>query len=162
MASSNFINIDWSSASQHSFTQLGNPIPLQNDSENLLHDTEPPPVLTTEDIFFLDIDDIYSFTYSTLHYEEPELEETDSINDYFNSLLYTPIEEITLRRDNTPSPINIPLPTVFKDNISTSSQEDISTPPQADINTMLFQNSSEEDILIPPQVDIITTPPASC
>ncbi|PKK78336.1 hypothetical protein RhiirC2_770303 [Rhizophagus irregularis] len=49
--------------------------------------TENSEVLSFEDIFFLDIDDIYPFTYSTLHYEEPESDDTYEINNYFDDML---------------------------------------------------------------------------
>ncbi|CAB4404317.1 unnamed protein product [Rhizophagus irregularis] len=94
MASNNFVNIDWSTASQHSFIQLGDPTP-QNNSNNIIESTT---ALTVRDILALDIDDIYPFTHFTLHNEdfEPEdvyadddiePEEVYDDDDYFTSLV---------------------------------------------------------------------------
>ncbi|CAB4421701.1 unnamed protein product [Rhizophagus irregularis] len=109
MSPSQSVNINWSSTSQNSFIQLGTSTSPNIDSENFLHDTEPPTVLTSKDIFFLDIDDIFPFTYSTLHFEELEPEDyTNEINDYFKSLLNTTlVEEITLTRDDIPTTNNL-------------------------------------------------------
>ncbi|CAB4381016.1 unnamed protein product [Rhizophagus irregularis] len=87
MTSTNYVDIDWSSASQHSFPQLGNPTPNNDNSDTSFIVTENSEVLNFEDIFFLDIDDIYPFTYSTLHYEEPESDDTYEINNYFDDML---------------------------------------------------------------------------
>ncbi|CAB4373538.1 unnamed protein product [Rhizophagus irregularis] len=87
MTSTNYVDIDWSSASQHSFPQLGNQTPNNDNSATSSLETENSEVLSFEDIFFLDIDDIYPFTYSTLHYKEPELDDTHEVNNYFDDML---------------------------------------------------------------------------
>ncbi|CAG8533558.1 18502_t:CDS:2, partial [Rhizophagus irregularis] len=119
---------DWSSTSQHSYPQLGEPTSPENDSENILHNTEPLTVLSSKDIFFLDIDDIYPFTYSTLHFEDDEMEETYDNEDYFQQLLNTAlnaeIEEVRLEGNNIPSISNTPL-TPIQDNIPLSSPDTV-------------------------------------
>ncbi|PKK58466.1 hypothetical protein RhiirC2_796252 [Rhizophagus irregularis] len=87
MTSTKYVDIDWSSASQHSFPQLGNLTPNNDNLDTGFIVTENSEVLSFEDIFFLDIDDIYPFTYSTLHYEEPEPDDTYEINNYYDNML---------------------------------------------------------------------------
>ncbi|CAB4496191.1 unnamed protein product [Rhizophagus irregularis] len=69
MTSTPYIEIDWSSTSQQPYPQLGDLTPPENDSDNILHNTERPTVLSSKDILSLDIDDIYPFMYLTLHLE---------------------------------------------------------------------------------------------
>ncbi|EXX66057.1 uncharacterized protein OCT59_006056 [Rhizophagus irregularis] len=85
MSSTPYIEIDWSSASQHSYPQLGDPTTPNNDSDIILHDTERPTVLSAKDILSLDIDDIYPYKYSTHHFDDNDLEETydEDEEDYF-------------------------------------------------------------------------------
>ncbi|PKC03528.1 hypothetical protein RhiirA5_423633 [Rhizophagus irregularis] len=92
---------DWSSTSQHSFIQFGYPTPARDDSENSIQNTELQIILTTKDIFFLDIDDIYPYTYSTLHEEELIPEEIYSDDDYFDTQRNAPVKEISYGGDNT-------------------------------------------------------------
>ncbi|CAB4446769.1 unnamed protein product [Rhizophagus irregularis] len=167
MSSNNFIKIDWSSASQHSFIQLGDIITSQKNSDNLLHNTESIHELTTEEIFILDIDDIYSFTYSTLYYEEPELEDTYSIEDYVKSLCNdTAVEEITLRRDYTPLPSAPPSPLVTQEVIvrrdNTSSPLPFASPSDIQVKVSQEKVISERDNLASPfpssLPDVVNTP----
>ncbi|CAG8710496.1 7084_t:CDS:2, partial [Rhizophagus irregularis] len=48
MTSTPYIEIDWSSTSQHPFPQLGDPTPPENDSDKILHNTELPTLLHNE------------------------------------------------------------------------------------------------------------------
>uniref|UniRef100_U9U5X8 Uncharacterized protein n=1 Tax=Rhizophagus irregularis (strain DAOM 181602 / DAOM 197198 / MUCL 43194) TaxID=747089 RepID=U9U5X8_RHIID len=94
MSSTPYIEIDWSSASQHSYPQL---------------------VLSAKDILALDIDDIYPYTYSTLHLEDDDLEETydDDEEDYFKQLLNTSlnaeIQEVNYGGNDLPPISSTPL-----------------------------------------------------
>ncbi|CAB4399032.1 unnamed protein product [Rhizophagus irregularis] len=56
MSSTPYIEIDWSSTSQHSFPQLGEPTPPENNSDDILYNSELPAVLSAKDILSLDID----------------------------------------------------------------------------------------------------------
>ncbi|PKK67416.1 hypothetical protein RhiirC2_714136 [Rhizophagus irregularis] len=87
MSSTPYIEIDWSSTSQHSFPQLGEPTPPENNSDDILYNSELPAVLSAKDILSLDIDDIYPYTYSTLHFEDNETEDYYNDEDYFQQLL---------------------------------------------------------------------------
>ncbi|CAB5365018.1 unnamed protein product [Rhizophagus irregularis] len=109
MTSKKYVDIDWSSVSQHSFPQLGNPTPNNDNSDTSFTVTDNPEVLSFEDIFFLDIDDIYPFTYSTLHYEEPKLDDTYEINKYYDNLLKealaAPIITVQVLPHHSPKPL---------------------------------------------------------
>ncbi|CAB4488367.1 uncharacterized protein OCT59_024384 [Rhizophagus irregularis] len=58
MTSSNYVKIDWSSYS-HSFIQLGEPSPSVDDYQYHPPEDDMSNVLTTKDIFALDIDDYF-------------------------------------------------------------------------------------------------------
>ncbi|PKB97874.1 hypothetical protein RhiirA5_384354 [Rhizophagus irregularis] len=109
MSSTPYIEINKSSASQHSYPQLGDPTPPENDSDIILHDTEQPTVLSAEDILSLDINDIYPYTYSALHLEDDDLEETydDDEEDYFKQLLNTSLNA-EIQEKHEPKSDNIP------------------------------------------------------
>ncbi|CAB5355912.1 unnamed protein product [Rhizophagus irregularis] len=129
MTYTNYVDIDWSSASQHSFPQLGDPTPNNDNSDTNFIVTENSEVLSFEDIFFLDIDDIYPFTYSTLHYEESEPDDTYETNNYFDDMLKEALAAptITLKVISQPST----LPSTFTDTDVTPPSSTIST----EINT---------------------------
>ncbi|EXX66250.1 hypothetical protein RirG_125600 [Rhizophagus irregularis DAOM 197198w] len=158
MTSTPYIEIDWSSTSQHSYPQLGEPTSPENDSENILHNTEPLTVLSSKDIFFLDIDDIYPFTYSTLHFEDDEMEETYDNEDYFQQLLNTAlnaeIEEVRLEGNNIPSISNTPL-TPIQDNIP------LSSPDTVPISENLPKDGKKTTLLVSLKKFHVTTPKQS-
>ncbi|PKY57746.1 hypothetical protein RhiirA4_479055 [Rhizophagus irregularis] len=131
MSSTNSIEIDWSSTSQHSFIQLGDSPPPQDDSEISLYNTELPTVLTSKDVFFLDIDNIYPFMYDTLHYEEPELEETYEDADFLTYLINTPTVEVDYGGNDIPPPpppLTVTTPEVIPPSLTT----DICSSPSKD------------------------------
>ncbi|RGB43046.1 hypothetical protein C1646_750266 [Rhizophagus diaphanus] len=66
-SSKNHIDIDWSTPSTHSFVQLGTSTPREN-SHYYVQDFEPEVILTSKDIFFIDIDDILPSSADTAHY----------------------------------------------------------------------------------------------
>ncbi|CAB5392814.1 unnamed protein product [Rhizophagus irregularis] len=113
MSSTPHIKIDWSSTSQHSFHQLGDPTPPENNSDDLLYNTEQLTLLSAKDILFLDIDDIYPYTFSTFHLEDDEMENYSDIKDYFQQLLEADlnaeIEEVSVLRNDIPPVYNTPL-----------------------------------------------------
>ncbi|CAB5313540.1 unnamed protein product [Rhizophagus irregularis] len=113
MSSTPYIEIDWSSTSQHSFPQLGEPTPPENNSDDILNNTERPAVLSAKDILELDIDDIYPYTYSTLHFEDNETEDYYNDEDYFQQLLDTNLnaetETVSILRNDIPLVDNTPL-----------------------------------------------------
>ncbi|CAB5381435.1 unnamed protein product [Rhizophagus irregularis] len=113
MSSTPLIEIDWSSTPQHSYVQLGDPTPPENNSDDISYNTERPVILSTKDIFFLDIDDIYPYTYSTLHFEDNEAEYIYDDEDYFQQLLQAnlnaEIEEGSVLRHDKPLIDDTPL-----------------------------------------------------
>ncbi|CAB4380838.1 unnamed protein product [Rhizophagus irregularis] len=120
MSSTPYIEIDWSSTLQHSFPQLGEPTPPENNSYDILYNSELPAVLSTKDILSLDIDDIYPYTYSTLHFEDNETEDYYNNEDYFQQLLESnlnaEIETVSILRNDIPPVHNTPS-TPIQDNI---------------------------------------------
>ncbi|CAG8552364.1 13453_t:CDS:2 [Rhizophagus irregularis] len=81
MTSSNYVKIDWSSYS-HSFIQLGEPSPSVDDYQYHPPEDDMSNVLTTKDIFALDIDD---------YFPKSEHVPTDFVNNkasYANLLYY--------------------------------------------------------------------------
>ncbi|CAB4386735.1 unnamed protein product [Rhizophagus irregularis] len=120
MSSTPYIEIDWSSTSQHSFPQLGEPTPPENNSDDILYNSELPAVLSAKDILSLDIDDIYPYTYSTLHFEDNETEDYYNDEDYFQQLLKSnlnaEIETVSILRNDIPPAHNTPS-TPIQDNI---------------------------------------------
>ncbi|GBC11424.1 uncharacterized protein OCT59_025485 [Rhizophagus irregularis] len=155
MTSTPYIEIDWSSTSQHPFPQLGDPTPPENDSDKILHNTELPTVLSSKDIFFLDIDDIYPYTYSTLHLDEDEMEDTYDDEDYFEQLLHNEInaeiEEVSYGGNNIPSFSNTPL---------TPIQDNIPLPPSdiAPISENLLKDGKKTTLLVSLEKFHVTTP----
>ncbi|EXX71130.1 hypothetical protein RirG_081260 [Rhizophagus irregularis DAOM 197198w] len=113
MSSTPFIEIDWSSTSQHSYPQLGDSTPPETGSDDILVNTERPTVLSAKDILSLDIDDIYPYTYSTLHLEDNETEDYYDDEDYFEQLLEAnlnaDIEVLDTLRNDIPPVCNTPL-----------------------------------------------------
>ncbi|PKB96620.1 hypothetical protein RhiirA5_434527 [Rhizophagus irregularis] len=113
MSSTPYIEIDWSSTSQHSYVQLGDPTPPENNSDDISYNTERPVTLSAKDILSLDIDDIYPYTYSTLHFEDNETENIYDDEDYFQQLLQAnlnaEIEEVSVLRNDKPLVDNTPL-----------------------------------------------------
>ncbi|PKC04808.1 hypothetical protein RhiirA5_421752, partial [Rhizophagus irregularis] len=114
MSSTPYIEIDWSSStSQHSYVQLSDPTPPENNSDDILYNTERLTILSAEDVLSLDINDIYPYTYSTLHFNDNETENQYDDEDYFQQLLQAnlnaEIEEISVFRNDTPLVDNTPL-----------------------------------------------------
>ncbi|CAB4481948.1 unnamed protein product [Rhizophagus irregularis] len=121
MAFTPYIEIDWSSTSQQPYPQLGDPTPPENDSDKILHNIEHPMVLSAKDILSFDIDDIYPYTYSTLHLEDDKMEEFyDDEDDYFEQLAKAEIEETSYGGNDIPSVSSAPI---------TSTQDNIPLPP---------------------------------
>ncbi|RGB34910.1 hypothetical protein C1646_759955 [Rhizophagus diaphanus] len=67
-SSKNHIDIDWSTPSTHSFVQLGTTSTSRDDSHYYVQDFEPEVILTSKDIFYIDIDDILPPSADTAHY----------------------------------------------------------------------------------------------
>ncbi|PKC61380.1 hypothetical protein RhiirA1_466658 [Rhizophagus irregularis] len=113
MSSTPYIEIDWSSTSQHSYVQLGDSTPPENNSDDISYNTERPVTLSAKDILSLDIDDIYPYTYSTLYFEDNETENIYDDEDYFQQLLQAnlnaEIEEVSVLRNDKPLVDNTPL-----------------------------------------------------
>ncbi|GBC19449.2 hypothetical protein GLOIN_2v1769145 [Rhizophagus irregularis DAOM 181602=DAOM 197198] len=113
MSSTPLIELDWSSTPQHSYVQLGDPTPPENNSDDISYNTERPVIFSTKDILSLDIDDIYPYTHSTLHFEDNETEYIYDDEDYFQQLLQAhlnaEIEEGSVLRDDKPLIDNTPL-----------------------------------------------------
>ncbi|EXX72643.1 hypothetical protein RirG_067450 [Rhizophagus irregularis DAOM 197198w] len=151
MSSTPFIEIDWSSASQHSYPQLGDFILPENDSAIILHNTERSTVLSAKDILSLDIDDIYPYMYSTLHFKDNDLEETYNENedDYFQELLNTAlnaeIQEVSHGGNDIPPVYDTPL-TPIQDNIPLPLLD--TTPPSDNLPTIL--TPIQDNIPLPP------------
>ncbi|PKB94997.1 hypothetical protein RhiirA5_386310, partial [Rhizophagus irregularis] len=113
MSSTPYIEIDWSSTSQHPYVQLGDPTPPKHNSDDILYYTERPAILSATDILSLDIDDIYPYTYSTLHFEDNETEYIYDDEDYFQQLLQAnlnaELEVISVLSNDKPLADNTPL-----------------------------------------------------
>ncbi|UZO14632.1 uncharacterized protein OCT59_006085 [Rhizophagus irregularis] len=154
MSSIPYIEIDWSSTPRQPYVQLGDPTPPENDSANILHNTELTTVLSSEDIFFLDIDDIYPYTYSTLHLDDNEMEETYDDEDYFEQLLNAEIEEISCIKHDTPSISSTPL-TPIQDNIP------LPPPNTAPISDNLLKVRKNTTLQVSPEKFHVTTPKRS-
>ncbi|CAB5362207.1 unnamed protein product [Rhizophagus irregularis] len=161
MSSTPYIEIDWSSVSQHPYPQLGDSTPPENDSNTILHDTERPTVLSAKDILSLDIDDIYPYTYSTLHLNDEATEEFYDDEDYFQQLLETQlnaeIEEVSYGGNDIPPVCNTPL---------TPIQDTTPLPPlaTAPLSENLRTTGKKTTLLInqnwniPQQISLITNP----
>ncbi|PKK67457.1 hypothetical protein RhiirC2_783479 [Rhizophagus irregularis] len=119
MSSTPYIEIDWSSTPQQPYPQLGDFTPPENNSAEILYNTEQPTVFSAKDILSLDIDDIYPYTFSTSHREDNETETYPDDEDYFQELLKAnlnaEIEVISVLKNNIPPVYNTPL-TPIQDN----------------------------------------------
>ncbi|CAB4389861.1 unnamed protein product [Rhizophagus irregularis] len=119
MSSTPYIEIDWSSTPQQSYPQLGDFTPPENNSAEILYNTEQPTVFSAKDILSLDIDDIYPYTFSTSHREDDEMETYPDDEDYFQELLKAnlnaEIEVTSVLENNIPPVYNTPL-TPIQDN----------------------------------------------
>uniref|UniRef100_U9T2B7 DUF8211 domain-containing protein n=1 Tax=Rhizophagus irregularis (strain DAOM 181602 / DAOM 197198 / MUCL 43194) TaxID=747089 RepID=U9T2B7_RHIID len=113
MSSTPSIEIDWSSTSQRSYVQLGDFTPPDNNSADILYNTERPALLSAKDILSLDIDDIYPYTYSTLHFEDNKTEYIYDDEVYFQQLLQAnlnaEIEVISVLKNDKPFVDDTPL-----------------------------------------------------
>ncbi|CAB4380841.1 unnamed protein product [Rhizophagus irregularis] len=119
MSSTPYIEIDWSSTPQQPYPQLGDFTPPENNSAEILYNTEQPTVFSAKDTPSLDIEDIYPYTFSTSHREDNETETYPDDEDYFQELLKAnlnaEIEVISVLKNNIPPVYNTPL-TPIQDN----------------------------------------------